>query len=65
MKIILKQNLRTPNGLLKTGDEIVIACDDNNLPLDNFWRNRLKDSEIDNAIEIVKENEIVKTKTKK
>ena len=71
MKIILKQDLRTPAGKLKAGDEVVIACDKNGVPLDKFWRNRVNDSIIDNALEIVNEDkinneiEIVKTKNKK
>lgn len=65
MKIILKQDLRTPTGKLKSGDEVIVACDKDGVPLDNFWRNRVKDSEIDNAIEIVNEVEIIKTKNKK
>ena len=65
MKIILKQDLRTPTGKLRAGDEVIIACDNDGLPLDNFWRNRLRDSAIDNCLEVVNEGEIIKTKNKK
>ena len=33
MKIILKQDLRTPTGKLKAGDEVIIVCDNDDLPL--------------------------------
>ena len=65
MKIILKQGLRTPTGKLKAGDEVIIVCDNDDLPLDNFWRNRIKDSAIDNCLEVINEGEIIKTKNKK
>jgi hypothetical protein len=60
MKIVLKQDLRTPHGIYKAGDEINIVCDENNLPIDSFWRNRVKDSVIDNCLEVVKETNKLK-----
>lgn len=54
MKIKLNQNLKTPQGqLLK--DAVIEINDQSGVPIDLFWRNRLKDSEIDNCIEVVKE----------
>lgn len=64
MRIILNQDLRTPFGNFKTNDEIIIACDQNNLPIDNFWRNRFKDLELDNCFKIIEENDL-KPKNKK
>jgi len=55
MKIKLNQNLSTPKGKLNKGDIIEIE-DINGEPLDHFWRNRLKDSTIDNCIEIILTN---------
>lgn len=52
MKIKLNQDLRTPNGQLKKDDVIEIA-DEQGIPVDHFWRNRLKDSAIDNCIEVI------------
>ena len=52
MKIKLNQDLRTPNGQLKKDDVIEIA-DEQGIPNDHFWRNRLKDSAIDNCIEVI------------
>jgi hypothetical protein len=55
MKIKLNQDLRTPQGNLKK-DSIIEIEDLNEIPLDIFWRNRLRDSAIDNCIEIIKSN---------
>lgn len=61
MQIKLNQNLRTPQGqLLK--DAIIEINDENGVPTDLFWRNRLKDSAIDNCIEVV--NQVILTKKK-
>lgn len=32
-----------------------IDCDDKGIPLDQYWRRRLRDSKIDSCVEIVKE----------
>lgn len=40
-------------GKKKPGDIIKIEVDENNIPLDRFWRNRLKDSAIDNCVELL------------
>jgi len=31
-----------------------IKADSNGVPLDKFWRNRIKESELDNCVELVK-----------
>jgi len=52
MKLKLNQDLRTPKG--KLAKDVIIEIDDvEGVPLDKFWRNRLKDSAIDNCVEIV------------
>lgn len=62
MQIKLNQNLRTPQGqLLK--DAIIEINDENGVPTDLFWRNRLKDSAIDNCIEVV--NQVISTQKKR
>ena len=54
MKIKILKSFKDPKlGILKEGEEIQIETIDN-VPTSQFWRNRLKDSVIDNAIEIVK-----------
>ena len=61
MQIKLNQNLRTPQGqLLK--DAIIEINDEDGVPTDLFWRNRLKDSVIDNCIEVV--NQVISTQKK-
>lgn len=61
MQIKLNQNLKTPQGqLLK--DAIIEINDENGVPTDLFWRNRLKDSAIDNCIEVV--NQVISTQKK-
>jgi hypothetical protein len=65
MNIKILKSFNDPKlGLLKEGQEIEIETIDE-LPISQFWRNRLKDSVIDNAVEIIKTNEIIKTKKEK
>ena len=52
MRIKLNQNLNTPKGKLNK-DDIIEIDDINGEPVDHFWRNRLKDSAIDNCIEVI------------
>ncbi len=40
------------------GTIIPVKCNENGLPVDRFWRKRIKDAEIDNCIEIVKSAEL-------
>jgi len=54
MIIKILKNFNHPKlGVLKEGQEIEIETLDD-VPTSQFWRNRLKDSVIDNAIEIIK-----------
>jgi len=64
IKIKLNQDLRTPKGLQKKDDIISLETDQNKIPLDHFWRNRLKDSMIDNCVELVQEKESSNKKLK-
>lgn len=52
MKLKLNRDLKTPKGKL-TKDSIIEIEDVDGEPTDRFWRNRLKDSVIDNCVEIV------------
>lgn len=36
------------------GSTIAVKIDQNGLPLERLWRNRLKDAETDNCVEVVK-----------
>ena len=54
MIIKILKNFNHPKlGVLKEGQEIEIETLDD-VPTSQFWRNRLKDSVIDNAVEIIK-----------
>jgi hypothetical protein len=57
IKIKINQDLSTPFGSYKKNEEIEIKADSFNIPVDLFWRNRLKDSQIDKCIEIINDNE--------
>jgi hypothetical protein len=41
---------------------VTIQTDNNGVPLEKFWRNRLKDAEIDNCVEVVKSSRRKSTK---
>lgn len=56
----LNKDIKTPKGLKKSGSKIELECDANKIPLDKFWRDRLKDSAIDNCVEL----EIINKKKK-
>ena len=58
-KITIRNSSNIVLEKLKPGQEKKIEVDKIGTPIDKFWRRRLKDSKIDNCIEIVK------TKTKK
>jgi len=65
-KIKIKNNSSIVLEKLKPGNEKTIEVDRNGIPLENFWRRRLKDSKIDGCIEIIKdENSTTKKETKK
>jgi len=51
----LKIKIKTPFGKFKAGAGINVAANDKGVPLDKFWRNRLRDSKVDNCIEVVKD----------
>ncbi len=52
-KAKLKINVKFPSRNLKKGDIIQIDVDDEGTPLDLYWRRRLKDSAIDNCVELI------------
>ena len=39
----------------KAGSTFKVQCNDNGIPLDVFWRRRLKDSAVDNCVEWTEE----------
>jgi len=52
MKLKINQDIKTPNG--KVFKDSIIEIDElDGEPVSNFWRNRLKDSAIDNCVDII------------
>lgn len=41
---------------------VTIQTDENGVPLERFWRNRIKDAAVDNCVEVVKPSKPVKTR---
>lgn len=58
-----KLTIRIKNEALKKiyGDEIVVNARGGK-PIEKYWRNRIKDAELDKCVEVVKENEKSSTK---
>ena len=52
ISIILTTNLSYKGVKYPEGQSIKIETDDFGVPLDSFWRRRLKDSKIDNCFKI-------------
>ena len=55
MQIKILKKFYYVNRELKVGEIVEIKDDSKGNPLNPFWRNRLKDSKIDNCVEIVKD----------
>lgn len=51
-----KLKLNTALRGYSAGTQINIKVDKNGTPLDSYWRDRFKDSRIDNCVEILLEN---------
>lgn len=50
----IRLKLNSPMAGFKEGQEVTIQTDRSGVPLEKFWRRRLKDAETDNCIEVVK-----------
>jgi len=46
----------------KVGEEIEVQTDEDNTPLDKFWRDRLKDAKIDECVLVVDNDITLKNK---
>lgn len=60
MQLKLNQDIRKGDITFKKDEIISIAGDENNIPLDLFWRSRLKDSATDNCVELVEQEKPTK-----
>jgi len=58
--------IKKPLGVYKAGETIYVDCDKAGIPLDQYWRNRLKDSVVDGCVEEIQpEKPIAKKEEKK
>lgn len=53
IEIKINKDLTSPSGKYRAGTQLILFVDSEGTPLDYFWRSRLKDSAIDDCIEIV------------
>ena len=60
MKLKLNRNLE----LYEAGDIVEVEAVDG-VPVNSYWRNRLKDSQLDNCVEIIEEKKVVRKKNAK
>lgn len=60
----MKLKLNQPLKGYEVGREIIVQTDSNGVPLEKFWRRRLKDAKIDNCVEVVKASKLKQGKTK-
>lgn len=52
ISVILATNLSYQGVKYLAGQTVKIKCDDSSIPLDKFWRRRLKDSTLDNCLKV-------------
>lgn len=50
----IKLKLNTPMAGYEAGREVTIQTDAAGVPLEKFWRRRLKDADTDKCVEVVK-----------
>ena len=62
IKLRLNTDIKTPKGAIKKGSIIELEADIAGQPLDSFWRRCLKESSIDNCVEILAEQKNKKVK---
>lgn len=48
VKIVINKDILN----YKKGDQIYVKCDENGIPTEKFWRERLKDAENDNFVSL-------------
>ena len=60
----MKIKLNTPMKGYEAGREVTIECDSSGVPLEKFWRRRLRDAKIDNCVEVIKSSKPKQEKVK-
>jgi hypothetical protein len=61
---IKKLKINKPLGKYKAGAVVKVRCTDDGIPEDVYWRRRLKDSNIDQCVEWVKNKPATKNSNK-
>lgn len=64
-KLKINKSISTPHGKKLKGSIVSVACDSRNIPLNSFWRARLKDSAIDGCVEFVEDKPLITKKKNK
>lgn len=64
MKKYVEIKVNQDMGIHKEGDKVKVPSDEFGTPKEKFWRNRLRDSKIDNCCELVVEKAKGKAKEK-
>ena len=49
----IKFKLNTPMAGYEAGREVAVQTDEAGVPLEKFWRRRIRDAKIDNCVEVV------------
>ena len=50
----IKLKLNQPMAGYEAGHTVTVQTDDSGVPLEKFWRRRIRDAKIDNCVEVVK-----------
>ena len=60
----MKLKLNQPMKGYDAGREVAVQTDASGVPLEKFWRRRLRDAKIDNCVEVVKASKSNRRKNK-
>jgi hypothetical protein len=60
----MRLKLNQPMAGYEAGHTVTVQADSCGVPLEKFWRRRLKDAKIDNCVEVVKASKSKQEKTK-
>ena len=57
--------IKKPLGIYRAGETVQVECDKDGIPLDQYWRNRLKDAVVDQCVEEIQPEKPVTKKESK
>lgn len=61
-KLKLKINISLGDNL--KGSEVLVPCNNNNVPTEKYWRRRLKESKINKCVEVVQDKKAIASSSK-